>query len=191
MVLPVTGTAELLDLLSPFVPDDFIDHCLPRHRGSGRRCEWSSAQLYRSSLLLLLSTARSTNLLAQLLGEQRDWRRFAHIPNGRHWPNARQLHEFRGRLSPSVLRRINEHLLQPILRGWPSGQPGVGLIDATDLPAATNEYKKRVLPASPHTEPKWAHAQRRPDRAAGSLDIRNTRFDSGFPSTRRRCCSSR
>ena len=38
--LPMTGTAELLELLSPFVPDDFINHGWPtgatgaRHRGA-------------------------------------------------------------------------------------------------------------------------------------------------------------
>jgi hypothetical protein len=58
-------------------------------------------------------------------------------------PNARQLHEFRDRLTPMILRRINEQLLGRLLAGWPKDQWGIGLIDATDLPAATNEYKKK------------------------------------------------
>src|SRR4030095_12227459 len=143
MSLPITGTAKLLEVLSPFVPDDAISELLPRHRGSGRRSEWSSAQLYLVMLLLLLTPVRSSNLLCHLLPEQRAWRRFAHLPNLRLLPNVRQLHEFRDRLSPGVLRHINDQFLMRLLQGWPQEQVGIGLIDATDLPAATNEYKKR------------------------------------------------
>ncbi len=143
MALPITGGAELLELLAPFVPDDHINELLPRHRGRGRRSVWSSAQLYRTLLLLLLTPTRSSNLLCALLPEQRAWRRFAHLPNRRRLPNHRQLAEFRERLTPMLLRQINEGLLRHLLAGWPREQHGVALIDATDLPAATNEYKKR------------------------------------------------
>jgi len=142
MTLPTTGTPELLHLLSEFVPDDLINNLLPRHRGAGRHNEWSAGQLYRVLLLLLLTPTRSSNLLCSLLSDQRSWRRFAHLPNRRKLPGARQLHEFRTRLTPSVLRHINEHLLERLLKNWPSDQPGVALIDATDLPASTNEYNK-------------------------------------------------
>src|ERR1700730_9349838 len=100
MALPITGSAELLELLSPFVADDHINEVLPRHRGAGRPSQWSGAQLYRTLLLLLLTPARSSNLLCSLLPEQRAWRRFAHLPNRNRLPNARQLHEFRHRLTP-------------------------------------------------------------------------------------------
>jgi hypothetical protein len=110
MALPTTGTAALLDLLSAFVPDDELFEALPRHRGSGRLTDWSPAQLFRVLLLLLLTPARSTNLLCQLLPEHRAWRRFAHLPNRCRLPSPRQLHEFRLRLTPGVLRSINEHL---------------------------------------------------------------------------------
>src|SRR3954447_1330903 len=122
MALPTTGTAALLDLLAPLVPDAEINLALPRHAGSGRRSEWSAAQLLRVLLLLLLTPARSTNLLCTLLPEQRAWRRFAHLPNQRRLPNVRQLHEFRGRLTPGVLRGINAVLLQRVLANWPSEQ---------------------------------------------------------------------
>jgi hypothetical protein len=92
---------------------------------------------------MLLTPARSSNLLCSLLPDQRAWRRFAHLPNRSRLPNARQLHEFRDRLTPMILRRINEQLLGRLLAGWPKDQWGIGLIDATDLPAATNEYKKK------------------------------------------------
>jgi hypothetical protein len=143
MALPITGSAELLELLSPFVADDHINEVLPRHRGAGRLSQWSGAQLYRTLLLMLLTPARSSNLLCTLLPEQRAWRRFAHLPNRNRLPNARQLHEFRHRLTPRILRQINEQLLLRLLGGWPKDQLGIGLIDATDLPAATNEYKKK------------------------------------------------
>jgi hypothetical protein len=135
----MTGTAALLEFLSPYIPDLEIQDAVPRRRG-GRRAEWSSAQLLRVLLLLLLTPARSANLLCKLLPEQRAWRRFAHLPNLRRLPNPRQLHEFRDRLTPMVLRHLNGLVLQGIFATWPAGHPGVAFINATDLPAATNEY---------------------------------------------------
>jgi hypothetical protein len=67
------------------------------------------------------------------------------------------LHEFRQRLPPSLLRSINAHLLMPLL-----DQAGtlrtVGLIDATDLRAATNAYKKTATGAFPRIEQLWVVA---------------------------------
>jgi hypothetical protein len=142
MPLPITGSSALLEVLTPFVPDDHLNELLPRHRGAGRRNAWSAAQLYRVLLLLLLTPARSSNLLCQLLPEQRAWRRFAHLPNRRCLPGPRQLHEFRTRLTPWMLRAINEQMVATLLAGWPTDRPGIGLIDATDLPAATSAFKK-------------------------------------------------
>jgi hypothetical protein len=189
MDLPTTGTAALLDLLSPFVPDDEIQSVLPRRRG-GRRAEWSSAQLLRVSLLLLLTPARSVNLLCELLPEQRAWRRFAHLPNLRRLPNPRQLHEFRLRLTPGVLRGLNALLLQRVMATWPAQQPGVALIDATDLPAATCEYKKSPAPRSRPGRRRLADARSRPAARATLSGIRNTRCASGSPTTNRPGCSS-
>jgi hypothetical protein len=157
MAIPTTGTAALLEFLSDFVPDAEIESLVPRRTG-GRRAHWSSAQLLRTLLLLLLTPVRSTNLLCKLLPEQRAWRRFAHLPNLRRLPTPRQLHEFRALLTPRVLREINAVLLQGIHATWPQGQPGVAIIDATDLPAATNEYKKSLASASPHARPRWEGA---------------------------------
>jgi hypothetical protein len=141
MDIPTTGTSALLDLLSPYVPDLEIEALVSRRAG-GRRAEWSSAQLLRVLLLLLITPARSTNLLCELLPEQRAWRRFARLPNLRRVPNVRQLHEMRERLTPRVLRQLNTVLLRRIFATWPKDLPGTAIIDATDLPAATNEYKK-------------------------------------------------
>jgi hypothetical protein len=41
-----------------------------------------------------------------------------------------------------VLRAVNEGLVARLLEGWPREQPGIALIDATDLPAATSAFKK-------------------------------------------------
>lgn len=142
MSLPITGSAALLELLAPHVPDDHINELLPRRRGVGRPSEWSAAQLYRVLLLLLLTPTHSSNLLCQLLPEQRAWRRFALLPNRRKLPGARQLHEFRSRLTPLILRTINEQMVETLLKDLPKDQPGIGLIDATDLPAATSAFKK-------------------------------------------------
>ena len=92
MSLPITGSAELLELLCPFVADDHINELLPRHGGAGRRSQWSAAQLYRTLFLMVLTPARSSNLLCSLLPEQRAWRRFARLPNRNRLPNTRQLH---------------------------------------------------------------------------------------------------
>ena len=140
--LPTTGTAALLLQLSDFVPDDFINQLLPPHRGRGRRSHWSSAQLFRLLLLVLLTPAHSLNLLVELLPEQRAWRRFARLPNRRRVPTASILHEFRERLGVGSLRRINRHLLEPLLDGLAPERQTVALIDSTDLPAATSTYKK-------------------------------------------------
>jgi len=81
------------------------------------------------------------------------------LPNFRRLPTARQLHEFRWLLTPRVLRDLNAILLQRIFATWPAGAPGVAIIDATDLPAATNEYKKSPAAASPHGGPPLADAR--------------------------------
>jgi hypothetical protein len=158
MPIPTTGTSALLEFLSPYIPDFEIEEVVPRRKG-GRHPHWSSPQLLRVLLLLLLTPARSTNLLCKLLPENRAWRRFARLPNFRRLPTARQLHEFRWLLTPRVLRNLNAIVLQRIFATWPASTPGVAIIDATDLPAATNEYKKSPVAASPHAGPPLAGAR--------------------------------
>jgi len=80
MAIPTTGTSALLEFLSPYIPDFEIEEIVARRTG-GRHPNWSSPQLLRVLLLLLVTPARSTNLLCKLLPEQRAWRRFAHLPN--------------------------------------------------------------------------------------------------------------
>jgi hypothetical protein len=61
-----------------------------------------------------------------------------HCPNGKK--NDPQCNwDFCRGLTPIILRRINEQLLRRLLEGWPKDQWGIGLIDATDLPAATSD----------------------------------------------------
>jgi len=143
--LPVTGSAELLRTLSPQIPDELINQLLPSRLGRGRRRDFAASQLWRLHLLALLTPTHSVNLLVQLLPEQREWRRFAHLPNGRRIPSVRILHEFRARTGAGGLRRINEALLTPLLDALPAHARTVALIDATDLPAATCGFKKRPL----------------------------------------------
>lgn len=40
----------------------------------------------------------------RLLPEQKAWRRFAHLPNEEHLPDARMLHVFRGQVGMDGLR---------------------------------------------------------------------------------------
>ena len=142
-MLPATGAAELLELLSPLVPDDFINGAWPQTRTGGRRRQHSAAQLFRVHLLSLLTPVHSLNLLVRLLPEQSGWRRFARLRNQYQGPDVRMLHEFRARLGVTGLRAINAHLLEPLVEQYAWRERSVGLIDATDLPAACGGFKKK------------------------------------------------
>jgi hypothetical protein len=180
--LPTTGTGALLDLLSVYVPDDLVNElCGPRAR-RGRPALFSSAQLFRVLLLSLLTPAHSFNLLTELLPEHRTWRSFARLRNRRDLPDVRMLHDFRRRLELTHLRRINEHLLQPLLAGTRRFPKTVAVIDSTDLPAATNAYKKMPLVSTVLTGLIRAAAAAKRDRAAISSDTKNTPFGYGFGS---------
>lgn len=140
--LATTGTAQLLEQLSGFVPDEFINaQLLPKPR-LGRRSLYSPAQLYRVHLLALLTSAHSFNLLVALLKENRSWRRFARLAHRERVPDAKMLHQFRAAAGVAGLRRINEHLLAGLLDSCRGERKTVAIIDSTDLPAATNAYKK-------------------------------------------------
>ena len=140
--LAITGSISLLEQLTTFVPDDFVNEVVGFRRGSGRRARWSPAQLYRVLLLTLLTPAHSSNLLVELLKEQRGWRNFARLQNRFQVPVASQVHDFRQQLGVAALRRINEHLLRGLLDTFPGDRMAIGLIDSTDLPAATSSFKK-------------------------------------------------
>ena len=144
--LPATGTAALLELLAPFVPDDFINEAWPHGPTGGRHCEHTAAQLYRVHLLCLLSPVHSVNLLVKMLPEQRAWRKFASLRRQSRVPDVRMMHEFRCRVGVTGLRRINQHLLSPLLADYLWQPWSVGLIDATDLPAACVGFKKKHRP---------------------------------------------
>ena len=177
--LPPTGTAALLEVISPYIPDDLINSLWAEKSRRGRPSLFSAAQLFRVNLLALLTPAHSFNLVATLLAEHRPWRDFARLRNRRVLPDAKMLHEFRQRLDLNKLRYVNRHLLTPMLEGCSEFAKTVSLIDATDLPAATNAYKK-ILPASiAPIEPTRARAAAKTDRAATTLGIKNTRFGCG------------
>lgn len=141
--LPPTGTAALLKTLSPHLHDEFINDLFPRKRGRGRRHLFSAAQLFRVTLLSLLTPAHSFNLLVQMLPENRPWREFAFLRNQRVLPDAKMLHQFRDRLDLAKLRAINRHLLNPLLKNQEVSRKSVAIIDSTDLPAATRNFKKK------------------------------------------------
>jgi hypothetical protein len=113
--------------------------------------------LFRKLLLGVLTPARSFNLLCRLLPDNRAWRRFALLPRGRSLPGPRALHEFRQKLPPATLRAINAHLLLPLLDRLGAATT-VAIIDATDLRAATNAYKKTTTGSSLRIAPLWADA---------------------------------
>ena len=142
-ILPTTGTAELLEEISPYVPDQFISERWPDTPTGGRRRCFSAAQLWRAHLLLLLTPVRSVNLLSKLLQEQRQWRRFAHLSHRERVPDVRMLHNFRTEIGVSGLRSINEQLAAPLIKELSGRSDTIAIIDATDLPAACQGFKKR------------------------------------------------
>jgi len=144
--LPTTGTEDFLDLISPFVPDDYLDHHWPTLKTGGRRCEFSSSQLWRLHLLALLTPVHSINMLVRLLPEQKGWRAFARLPRQDQVPDVRMLNACRARLGVDGLRRINEQLLAPVLERLDPTRAAVAIIDATDLPASCSGFKKKHPP---------------------------------------------
>jgi hypothetical protein len=142
--LPQTGTSALMEILSPYLDDDFINQLFPARKQSGPRRLFAPAQLFRVLLLNLLSPVHSFNLLVKVLAENRAWRDFARLPNKRLLPDAKMLHQFRERLNVSKLRQINQHLLAPLLANLDGGtRKRVAIMDSTDLPAATHSFKKK------------------------------------------------
>jgi hypothetical protein len=140
--LPATGTAALLEVLAPYVPDEFINRLLPGNRRQGRRNYFNAAQLWRVHLLALLTPAHSFNALVRLLPEQPLWRSFARLNHRQRTPDVRMLSQFRAEAGVTALRRINEEMVRRLLRFLPEGGKTVAIIDATDLPAATADKKK-------------------------------------------------
>ena len=141
--LPLTGTEDFLERLSPFVPDDFLNAQWPRLKTGGRRHHFSAAQLWRVHLLALLTPVHSFNLLIRLLPEQKGWRAFAHLRNQAQVPDVRMMHAFREEVGVSGLRQTNDHLLEPLIENLDPSKPTVALIDATDLPASCSGFKKK------------------------------------------------
>jgi hypothetical protein len=163
--LPPTGTAALLERLSAHIPDDLINSLFIERRDVGRPALLSPAQLFRANLLALLTPAHSFNLLVSLLSEHRAWRNFALLRNRHAVPGVRMLHEFRARLDLPRLRQINHYLLQPLIKGTDRFLKTVALIDSTDLPAATNAYKKMLTDNTVLGAPGSEDAVAKTDRA--------------------------
>jgi len=88
--LPAVGTFALLDALTGFVPDDFINLRWPVPRRRGPRFHFSAAQLWRVHLLAALTGGQSFNAVRRSLSEQRPLRRFAHLANERSIPDIHQ-----------------------------------------------------------------------------------------------------
>jgi len=187
-VLPTTGTAAFLETISPHIPDDLIDSLFAHRSVRGRPQLFSPSQLFRVSLLPLLTPARSYNLIVGLLGEQRLLRSFARLRNRMTVPDVRMLHEFRNRMDLAKLRRLNVSLLRPLLNGTGTFAKTVALIDSTDLPAATNGYKKIPWANTSPTEPTSVRAAAKMVKAATTSDTRSTPCDFGFANIPLRFC---
>jgi hypothetical protein len=185
--LPATGTAKLLELLSPLVPDDFINRLLPGNHRQGRQNYFSAAQLWRVHLLAVLTPAHRFNALVRLLPEQRAWRRFARLEHRHRTPDVRMLCEFRVHAGVAILRRINEQMVKRLLRFLPKDGQTVAIIDATDLPASTADKKKTGAGGRPGGPP-WVRARSNLDRPGSLSVIKSTPCVYGCAVMSRRCC---
>ena len=186
--LPVTGSNQLLDLLDPYIPDDFINEQGSARPVRGPRWQFSPAQLWRTHLLAMLTPVHSFNLLTQLLPEQRAWRNFARLRHRHRTPDVRILNAFRARVGVRGLRQINEAIVQPLIQTAALWQNATALIDATDLPAACSGFKKKTPAPIPLIAPRWADARSRPAKVAGSSAIKSTASGYGGASMRPRFC---
>ena len=186
--LPVTGSHQLLELLDPYIPDDFINEHWNARPIRGPRWHFSPAQLWRTHLLPLLTPVHSLNLLTQLLPEQRAWRNFARLRHRHRTPDVRILNAFRARVGIMGLRQINEAILQPLIQTASLWQNATALIDATDLSAACSGFKKKTPALTPLIVPHWADARSRLAKAAGSSAIKSTASGCGGGSIRRQSC---
>jgi hypothetical protein len=160
--LPPTGTEDFLELLSPLVPDDFLNQCWPRLKTGGRRHHLSAAQMWRLHLLALITPVHSFNLLIRLLPRQKAWRDFAHLRSAAQLPDVRMMSDFRNQIGVSGLRQTNSYLLDPLLDRLDPALPAVALMDATDLPASCSGFKKKHRPVFRSARGLgWTHAQER------------------------------
>jgi Transposase domain (DUF772) len=187
MELPAVGTCELLRVLSPHIPDDFINERFARQRREGRRLRFSSAQLWRVHLLVLLTRSFSFNALIRCLPEQEPWRRFAHLSNRFAIPDGRMLNDFRRALGVAGFRQINNHLIGELLKCAPLNSTSVAFIDATDLPASAEDKKNKPgigLRSGRH----WEHALADRAKLVFSSATRSTRCVCGLVATPRRSC---
>jgi len=141
--LPPTGTEDFLELLSPFVPDDYLDQRWPRLKTGGRRYGFSTSPLWRLHLLAIITPVPSFNLLIRMLPEQKAWRRFARIRSQEQVPDVRMMNTLREEIGVDGLRQINGQLLEPIIARVELSQGAAALIDATDLPASCSGFKKK------------------------------------------------
>jgi Transposase domain (DUF772) len=189
IALPPTGTTKLLDELSTFIPDQFINALFAIKTHPGTRHYFSPAQLWRTHLLALLTPAHSFNAIVRLLPEQRQWRRFAHLSHRYRTPDVRMLYEFRVRAGVVGLRAVNDRLVKRLLSHIPPLSKTVAIIDATDLQAWTADKKKTKREAiGPHSGPASEPVRSKPARPDSLSATRSTRCDYGYARINRPCC---
>jgi Transposase domain (DUF772) len=181
IALPPTGTTKLLDELSAFIPDQFINALCAAKTHPGTKHYFSPSQLWRTHLLALLTPAHSFNAIVRLLPEQRQWRRFAHLSHRYRTPDARMLHEFRVRVGVTGLRAVNDRLVKRLLSHIPPLSKTVAIIDATDLQAWTADKKKTKREViGPHNGPASEPVRSKPATPDSLSVIRSTRCDYGY-----------
>src|SRR5688572_30051664 len=101
------------------------------------------------------------------------------------------LNEFRARVGMTGLRQINDQLRHWFIQRAADWPHAVGLIDATDLEAACDGFKKKKRKPTRRTALPWACAPTNRVRVAGTSVTKSIRCACGGGNTPRRCCWSR
>ena len=178
LILPSVGTSHLLELLSPYAPDDFIAEVFPRQCTAGRRHGLSAAQLWRTHLLAVLTSTHSLNLLLAQLPEQTAWRRFARLR--RTLPTARMLHEFRQSVGVGTLRHQSASGGTVVATaGFATSCRGSDGRDG--FTSVLSWLQKKAPTLTLLLMQHWAGVRSRRGRAAVTSATRNTRCGCGCP----------
>jgi hypothetical protein len=88
------------------------------------------------------------------------------------------LNEFRCRAGVTGFRTINDHFVVMLLKHLRAEQKSVAVIDATDLPAATADKKKRGENGRPSARP-WERVHSSRVTPVFTLAIKSIRCDYG------------
>ena len=131
--------------ISKVLPDRWLDERWPQH-SSKRQGRWKAlrtSQFIRVHFLTLIKGLGSFNKVCRELEYNIDFRRFCRLRATDPTPNAKLLNSFRKSFGLKGWVSLHIEVLEILSCLYPPTQPGIALVDATDLPAAVNRSGKK------------------------------------------------